>query len=131
VWFAGILRDHTPDACMLVAGDEMVPSAWRHAGNGITRSAVPSDCLDESSRIKTRSEIPCRVSSLPELEVTPTDNRLITGKPSSYAMPQGRRSSEWVIPWEVASREVDPVTTDRPSGREIAFPAAGAANPRA
>jgi hypothetical protein len=30
------------------------------------------------------------------------DNRLITGKPSSYATLQGRRGSERVIPWEVA-----------------------------
>jgi hypothetical protein len=41
---------------------------------------------------------------LPELEVIPADNRLITGKPSSYATHQGRRNSERVIPWEVALR---------------------------
>jgi hypothetical protein len=32
-----------------------------------------------------------------------------------------RRNSERVIPWEVGSKELDPVTTDRPSGREIAI----------
>jgi hypothetical protein len=41
---------------------------------------------------------------LPDLGVIPVNNRLITGKPSSYAALQGRRSSEWVIPWEVARK---------------------------
>ncbi len=77
---------------------------------------------------KTSSEIPCRVTGLPELGVIPANNRLITGKPSSYAARQGRRNSERVIPWEVDSSEFDPVTTDRPSGREIAVTAS--ANPR-
>ncbi len=73
---------------------------------------------------KALSEIPCRVIELPEPEVIPVDNnRLITGKPSSYAARQGRRNSERVIPWEVDSKEFDPVTTDRPSGREIAVTA--------
>jgi hypothetical protein len=60
------------------------------------------------------SEIPCRVIELPEPGVILAINRLITGKPSSYAALQGRRTSEWVIPWEVGSSELDPVTTDRP-----------------
>jgi hypothetical protein len=66
------------------------------------------------------SEIPCRVIELPEPGVILVTNRLITGKPSSYATRQGRRNSERVIPWEVArlslvDRRVDPVTTDRPN----------------
>jgi hypothetical protein len=40
---------------------------------------------------------------LPEAGVIPSDNRLITGKPSSYAALQGRRDSERVIPWEVVT----------------------------
>jgi hypothetical protein len=52
-----------------------------------------------SSRFKTwldkaTSEIPCRVNELPELEVIPANNRLITGKPSSYATRQGRRDAK-------------------------------------
>jgi hypothetical protein len=52
---------------------------------------------------KTISEIPCRVIGLPEPGVILAKDRLITGKPSSYATRQGRRGSERVIPWEVAS----------------------------
>jgi hypothetical protein len=52
---------------------------------------------------KVSSEIPCRVSELPGAEVISPNNRLITGKPSSYATPQGRRESERVIPWEVGT----------------------------
>ena len=43
---------------------------------------------------KTSSEIPCRVSQLPELGAIPANNRLITGKPSSYAALQGRRDAK-------------------------------------
>src|SRR5262249_13668050 len=83
-----------------------------------TRLSFPDGSTSNSS-----SEIPCRVTGLPDTEVIPYNDRLITGKPSSYAALQGRRSSEKVIPWEVRRRRLDPVTTDRPCphGREIAF----------
>ena len=53
---------------------------------------------------------------MPEPEVIPVENRLITGKPSSYAALKDAVDSERVIPWEVGSSELDPVTTDRPVG---------------
>jgi hypothetical protein len=57
----------------------------------------------DRSSSNSLSEIPCRVTGLPEPRVISVDNRLITGKPSSYAALQGCRSSEWVIPWEVVT----------------------------
>src|SRR5216683_8149403 len=41
--------------------EDMVPTAWRHAGMVIKEK--PSACLDQAS--KTKSEIPCRASSDP------------------------------------------------------------------
>jgi hypothetical protein len=60
---------------------------------------------------KATSEIPCRVIDLP----VPAHN----GEALFVCGAQGRRDSEWVIPWEVGSSELDPVTTDRSSEREI------------
>jgi hypothetical protein len=62
---AGILRDHTPDIQSL--DDEMVPSAWRHAGERHPQGVpVPFDMTNETCLNKTISEIPCRVIKLPE-----------------------------------------------------------------
>jgi hypothetical protein len=58
-----ILRDHTPDTQMTL-GEEMVPSAWRHAGEAPDRGASTWATREDSS------EIPCRVS---ENEPVPAD----------------------------------------------------------
>ena len=48
-----------------IEGDEMVPSAWRHAGSHIERSVIPFGISVRKGQCpnKTISEIPCRVSS--------------------------------------------------------------------
>jgi hypothetical protein len=89
----------------------MVRASWRHEE---ASSRSPACLFLDRSLSNSPSEIPCRVIELPEPGVILAINRLITGKPSSYAALQGRRTSEWVIPWEVGSSELDPVTTDRP-----------------
>jgi hypothetical protein len=70
------------------------------------------------------SEIPCRVIELPELEVIPADKPANNGEALLVCGASRTSRRERVIPWEVGSSELDPVTTDRPRyGREIAFPA--------
>jgi hypothetical protein len=54
----------------------MVPSAWRHAVDVIQGSDVQfGQCPN-----KTRSEIPCRVIELPELEVIPVNKPANNGE---------------------------------------------------
>ncbi len=52
----GILRDHTPNNCRATVED-MVRTAWRHAGAANRRRSLASNEASNDS-----SEIPCRVS---------------------------------------------------------------------
>jgi hypothetical protein len=84
---AGILRDHTPDAL------DRRAMRWSHLHGdmqGTASKGVPFH-LDMSK--EDTSEIPCRVIELPGAKVISYNNRLITGKPSSYATLQGRRDA--------------------------------------
>jgi hypothetical protein len=49
-----ILRDHTPEA--LDKGHEMVPSAWRHAGNGIQRKCCSVQADVRRGHVRIRQE---------------------------------------------------------------------------
>jgi hypothetical protein len=56
-WLAGarILRDYTPNADDLFVGEDIVPSAWRHAGanvKGTRRSLHVDDCMEKDQSAK-------------------------------------------------------------------------------
>jgi hypothetical protein len=58
-----ILRDYTPNIDDLLVDEDIVPSAWRHAGanvKGTRRSLYVVDSHGE----RPISEIPCRVSNI-------------------------------------------------------------------
>ena len=57
-----ILRDYTPNADDLFVGEDIVPSAWRHAGANV-KGTRRSLCVIDSYGERSISEIPCRVSS--------------------------------------------------------------------
>jgi hypothetical protein len=60
----GILRDYTPntDNELALVGEDIVPSAWRHAGANV-KGTRRSFYVSELHRKRSISEIPCRVSS--------------------------------------------------------------------
>jgi hypothetical protein len=60
----------------------MVRAPWRRGEAATTARLFPLD--GRGHQVTDLSEIPCRVMELPELGVIRA-NRLITGKPSSYA----------------------------------------------
>jgi hypothetical protein len=57
-----ILRDYTPNANDLFVGEDIVPSAWRHAGANV-KGTHRSFYVIDLYRKRSISEIPCRVSS--------------------------------------------------------------------
>jgi hypothetical protein len=61
----GILRDYTPntDDELAIVGEDIVPSAWRHAGANV-KGTRRSFYVDELHRKRSISEIPCRVSNI-------------------------------------------------------------------
>src|SRR2546430_17069951 len=63
-----------------VSDEEMVPSAWRHAGVALLIATTHSIVRSR----KTTSEIPCRVSQklAPEWSDSLVNLRLISGKPT-------------------------------------------------
>ena len=60
-----ILRGHTPDI-LCVEDEDMVPTAWRHAGTAVNvRKELRFAWKTSVFSGKASSEIPCRVSSDP------------------------------------------------------------------
>ena len=57
-----ILRDYTPNADLIV-GEDIVPSAWRHAGANV-KGTQRSIYVIDLHRKRSISEIPCRVSNI-------------------------------------------------------------------
>jgi len=57
-----ILRDYTPNANDFFVGEDIVPSAWRHAGANVKGTHRSFYVIDLHGK-RSISEIPCRVSS--------------------------------------------------------------------
>jgi hypothetical protein len=58
-----ILRDYTPNANDLFVGEDIVPSAWRHAGATVKGTHCSLYVIDSYGE-RSISEIPCRVSTI-------------------------------------------------------------------
>ena len=82
-----------PHAGHLYGGEDMVRALRRRKEVDSRPPARPQP--GEGHQVTDLSEIPCRVIELPVPGViSAVNNRLITGKPSSYATPQGRRDAK-------------------------------------
>ena len=82
-----------PHAGHLFGGEDMVRALRRRKEVDSHPPARPQ-MSGEGHQVTDLSEIPCRVRKLPVPGVISAVNRLITGKPSSYATPQGRRDAK-------------------------------------